>query len=248
MNKALSILLVVVIILGLIGGGAFFFFKSSTKTPISKVQEEEEVVKELPLEQKPYVSLTPRTDGHELHLLVSKIPSGTTAVEYDLFYTNADGINQGATGSGKTNGGTTLERDVLLGSCSSGKCKYDEGVEKGTFTLKLRDSNGKLTAKMQTEFHLQKNGGKLTSADGKFTLTSSNLSKTGYYLVMNTIGIPQNSPGNIASGPYGVFTKASIKVSGTVSLSGGTVYIFSTKWTPLESGKTSSLGTFISTQ
>lgn len=247
MNKALPILLVVVIILGLIGGGAFFFFKSSTKAPISKMQEDEEAVKDIPLEQRPYISLTPRTDGHELHLSVSKIPSGIATVEYDVFYTNADGVNQGATGSGKLNGGTTLERDILLGSCSSGKCKYDEGVEKGTFTLKLRDSKGKLTAKMQTDFHLQKDGNKLTSADGKFTLTSASLSKTGYYLVMNTLGLPQTAPGSLAEGPYGVFTKASTKVSGTVTLSGSKIYLYSTKWSSLDGGKTSSLGTFIST-
>lgn len=241
MNKILPIILVVVIVLGVIVGGAYYFFKKSIATPVEQTQEIEEIGLELSLEEKPYASLTPRADGHELHLSVTRLSKDVATVEYDLFYTNADGVKQGATGSGKTNSSTKLERDILLGSCSSGKCKYDEGVEEGTFVLKLRDVKGKLISKMQTDFHLQKASKDLASSDGVFHYTSSVL-PTGkaFYLVMNTFGVPSMPTGaGVKFGPYGVFSSGKA-YKGNVAINGnnGNLYGWNgTKWVAIDPTK-----------
>ena len=63
------------------------------------------------------------------------------------------GIQQGVPGTAKLDGGD-IERKMLLGSESSGKFRYDEGVKGGTLTLRFRNSKGRLIGKLSTEFTL----------------------------------------------------------------------------------------------
>ncbi|MBI4033040.1 MAG: hypothetical protein HY377_00760 [Candidatus Blackburnbacteria bacterium] len=248
MNRKLLVFLVV--LLGIAtSGGIFWFVKGVTQKPTTTASsQKEEVLRELPLAERPFASMTPRTDGHEFKLAVSRIPSGIDALEYELVYKNSDGVTQGVPGSVKLKGATILERNLLLGSCSSGKCKYDEGVEKGTLTLRLRNADGELIAKLETGFHLQQ-GGPLSSTDGNFKLTSSSLSVKTFYLTMGTFGLPGSSPGEVTAGPYGVFTSGKTSISGTVSLGNGQIYGWSGgKWTIAENGKITSLGVFVATK
>ena len=78
---------------------------------------------------------------------------------------------------------------------------------------------------------MQQNPTKITSTDGKFTL-SGNMPK-GYYLTMETFGLPDTAPGEVTGGPYGVFTKTAGKINATVSL-GGKIYVYNTKWAILD--------------
>lgn len=249
MKRFLPIIGIVALGLALIVGGVWFFTKPKEgATPGGGAKRaQEQVVKDLPVEERPFVSLTPRADGHEFHLTISNIPSGTESVEYELVYKVASGVTQGVPGTVKLPGKSSIERDLLLGTCSSGKCRYDEGVEKGTFTLRLRDEDGKLITKLETEFHLQQDGKSLTSADGKFSIAATGLGKSTFYLTMNTFGLPGKAPGKVVAGPYGTFTKGATKVSGTVTLDGsGTLYGWDgRKWVELSGGTASFLGTFI---
>lgn len=249
MRRILPIVIVVVLGIALIVGGVWFFTRSKEKVAPGggTKKSQEQVVKELPLEERPFVSLTPRLDGHEFHLIISNIPGGTDSVEYELVYKVASGVTQGVPGTVKLSGKTSLERDLLLGTCSSGRCRYDEGVEKGAFTLRLRDEDGKLITKLETEFHLQQDGKGLISSDGKFSISSNSLGKSTFYLTMNTFGLPGKAPGKVVAGSYGAFTKGATKVSGTVTLDGsGTLYGWNgSKWVEVMDGKISSLGTFI---
>ncbi len=247
MNRVLPITIVVLVGLGILTG-VFWFLKGQSKpvTQTSETKGKEETLKELLVSQKPYASLTPRADGRELRLVVSKLPKDAAAMEYELVYTVESGITQGVPGNVKDIAGKlSVERDLLLGTCSSGKCRYDEGVEQGTFTLRFRNSKGKLVYKFETGFNLQQNPTKITSTDGKFTL-SGNMPK-GYYLTMGTFGLPDTAPGEVTEGPYGVFTKASSKVTVTVSL-GASTQVYSAGWKPLIDNKTSTLGVFVGTE
>ena len=132
-----------------------------------------------------------------------------------------------------------------MGTCSSGKCRYDEGIEQGTFTLRFRDSKGKLVYKFETGFNLQQNPAKITSIDGKFTLSGT--MPKGYYLTMGTFGLPAAISGNVVQGPYGVFTKASGKVTAVVSL-GTNIQVYAASWKALADNKTSTLGVFAATE
>lgn len=237
----------------LIGGAVFIsligfiIFNLHSKTP--ETDKKEEAVKELPSEERPYVSLTPNSAGNELALTVAKIPSIISVVEYELIYDTAANITQGVPGSVDVAGKATLERRLTLGTCSSGVCRYDKGVRDIKISLKFRDSKNKLVAKSDPiGINLLSGTQKLEDTTGKFSLNLDKKTKD-YYVVMGTYGVPGKVSGTLVAGPYGVFTSGAVKQNGTATLPSGTIKEFvSGSWEPLTSGKAKTLGTFISTQ
>lgn len=242
MKKYLPFIILGIGVLILIGG--FLFIKSRNKP----VVEEEETVAEIPFEKRPFTSLTPSEDGHWLKLNVENIVFEATTLDYELLYKLPDGRTQGVPGSVKLAGQKEFERDLLLGSESSGKFRYDEGVTEGTLTLRFRNEKGKLTGKLSTDFHLQSEVDELTSVDGSFSFEFEKASKEGYFVTMNTFGIIGTLPGTLAKGPYGVFGSATDDLPGMVRLEGTSIYNYTSgDWNKLEEGETDNIGIFIST-
>lgn len=150
----------------LVGVGIFaillvLIFVKISKKPSARVDDEANVP-ELPQNQWPLVSLTPTdnptvkgSDGHWLDLKVQKINvPGAASMDYLLVYNTSSGGQQGVPGVVKLTG-SGIERKLLLGSESSGKFRYDVGVEKGTMTITFRDARGKSMGKLSTEFTLK---------------------------------------------------------------------------------------------
>jgi len=239
MKKILFILLVLAILIGAVI--YFFAFRNKQTAPSgpTPTPAEKEIV-EVPLEERPFVNLTPRADGREFTLDITRVKN-TDTVEYELVYLS-QGIQRGVIGSVTLNGESNLSRKMLLGSCSKNVCKYDEGVEQGTLTLRFRGSTG--TSKFTTDFHLQKGTGPLTSTDGKFELDGK-LTVTNYYITMNTVGLPGVFDKTINEGPYGVFSSGSTAIkNGTVKL-GPTIYFWNGSSWQAVSGTVSQLGVFV---
>lgn len=243
--------------LGVLTAAAYFLIIK----PSGSETVEEETAPEVVLSERPVASLTPSTDGHWLELNITKIKIPAESLDYELLYNLPDGRQQGVPGSVKLAGLAAIERDLLLGSESSGKFRYDEGVETGTLTLRFRNGSGKLVAKFVSNFHLQSNTSLLTSADGKFSYTLAKSSGKEFLVTMQTFGYPNEAPGTISSGPYGVFkavakvktAKATLPVTtkvfpGTASLSGASIYkATSSGWEKLTSGKSNDVGIFLGT-
>lgn len=119
---------------------------------------EDATVPEIPQSQWPIVSLTPTSDptvanslGHFLELKVQKIniPNAKT-MDYELVYSTTNGGQQGVPGTVSLSG--DVDRKLLLGSESSGKFRFDNGIDHGTITLRFRDGNGKLLGKLSSDF------------------------------------------------------------------------------------------------
>lgn len=237
---------VLVLSLLLLGGG-FLFLRSKLQPKQADMPEEEFVSKtidQLPLSQRPFVSLTPRADGHEFTIEVLNV-AGYESIEYELVYL-AGGLSRGAIGTAKLEGRDSLERKVLLGSCSRGVCKYDEGVTGGTLTLRFRQ--GGEVVKYEEDFSLDQGEEELISPDEKFTLASS-FPQTTFYTVIATAGLPRSLAQEIVAGPYGVYTSGDSRVSGaakimTDRLSQILVWDGSS-WQELEDGQTPTLGVFV---
>ncbi|KKQ91758.1 MAG: hypothetical protein UT17_C0004G0106 [Candidatus Woesebacteria bacterium GW2011_GWB1_39_10] len=174
--------------------------------------QEEEIIPELPQSQWPAVFLIPTnnpsvngSDGHWLDFKVQKINvPKAVSMDYLLVYSTSDGGQQGVPGTIKLTG-RDVERKLLLGSESSGKFRYDAGVENGTMTITFRNGNGKSVGKLSTDFHLQSETTALTSVDGKFTYTLDKITKGVFFVTMPTFVQPDSSMYTTWSNGYGVF-------------------------------------------
>lgn len=245
MNRNLLVGIIVVLVLALVGGGAVFFFKKSTKPPtLATEEEEEETLKELPLENRPYVALIPGASC-EYTLSLDNISKTPESIEYEIIYKNEEGVTQGASGTVKPAGGTDATKKLLFGTESSGHRRCDKGVSGGTITIRYRNDEGKLEAKMETPFSIVENEPKLTLKDKLTVEFSSKI--VGKTVAMGTFGLPVGkAPGKVTEGPYGVFTNAKSSPSGTVKITGsGTLYAWDgSSWEKVD-GKTSDLEALI---
>ncbi|MCH7641286.1 hypothetical protein IID22_03760 [Patescibacteria group bacterium] len=243
MKKFLPVFLFLLGVVVLVGV-YFLVIKGKKEEPTT---EEETALVETPLEKRPIASLTPSSDGHWLKLLIEKIVIDAASLDYELLYKLPDGRTQGVPGTIKLTGQKEIERDLLLGSESSGKFRYDEGVERGTLTLRFRNDTGKLIAKFSTEFHLQSETNELTSTDGVFKYTLDKSSKA-FFVTMETFGVPDDPPGEVIDGPYGVFSSSSTVLPGEMGLGGGAPYLWDgTEWIKLEEFQSPAVGIFIVT-
>lgn len=174
--------------------------------------QEDVNVPDLPQSEWPVVSLTPTSnpavkgsDGHWLDFKVQNIKvTNAASMDYELIYTTGTGIQQGVPGTVKLTG-VDVDRPLLLGSESSGKFRYDAGVEQGTMTLKFRDSKGKLIGKLSTDFHLQSEVTTLTSIDGNFTYELDKIAKGIFFVTMKTFADPASSMVVISQNGYSIF-------------------------------------------
>ena len=220
MKRLLPIILLGVGILVVVG--AFLFVKGKRQGE-SEEPEEEIALLDVALPERPVVSLTPTTDGHYLNLKIEKIVIDAKNLDYELLYKTKDGVLQGVPGSVDLEGEDSFEAELLLGSESSGKFRYDEGVEEGTIGLKFRNSEGKLLAKFVSEFHFQSSTDLLTSIDKVFNYELPEESEE-FFVTMNTIGYLGETSTDIETGPYGIFSSSPKKVSGVVDLGFDNVY------------------------
>lgn len=192
--------------------GAIFFFSRNSKK-VTTVDDQNVAIPELPAEQWPVISLIPTSNpkdpkagnGKMLDLKVQKINiPGAVSMDYELVYTTGMGIQQGVPGTVKLDG-TDIDRLLLLGSESSGKFRYDTGVEIGTITFKFRNSSGKLIGKLQGDWHLQTGVTELTSVDGSFKYTLDKEAKGVYFLTMQTFAEPNTNSVVVSANGYTVF-------------------------------------------
>ncbi|MBI2617064.1 hypothetical protein HYW55_02970 [Candidatus Gottesmanbacteria bacterium] len=88
------------------------------------------------------VELTNVSSG-VMRLRIVGIPSTVETVEYELTYITGAGLPRGVLGKITTNGETEIVRsDIVLGTCSSGKCVYDSGVTSIDLSLKFNSPTG----------------------------------------------------------------------------------------------------------
>jgi hypothetical protein len=184
---------------------AVFFIAKSLNKETGSSNPEEANVPEIPVGERPLVQLIPTSDGHWLNFKVQKINvAGASTMDYELIYNTTNGGQQGVPGTVKLTG-ADIERKLLLGSESSGKFRYDEGLDHGTMTIRFRKADGKLIGKLATDFHLQSGVTELTSVDGIFTYTLTKVAKGVFFVTMQTFQTPAASVAVVSDNGYSVF-------------------------------------------
>lgn len=84
------------------------------------------------------VDLTATNNNRTIVLKISGLPKTLLSVEYELTYLTGERLPRGVLGKITTNGEDSVVRDdIVLGTCSSGKCVYDTGVESIDLSLKF---------------------------------------------------------------------------------------------------------------
>jgi len=238
MTKTKKIILAVsaVIIIGLILW--FTVFKKPKSTPQTLVVEQ---AQPLSFEEMPLVLLSPKEKGHEL-LLQVKGTKNTDSLEYELIYELEDGLTRGASGEielAQEEG----EKNILLGTCSSGTCKYDEGIIGGELTISLKKGN-KLRS-FKTIFSFWDGNKTEQSSDSKLTIKFVD-GKTTQYILLEGGGLPKPTNQKVVGGPYN-FTSESGKEKIEITLNGGGQLLFwdEEEWVEIENLKSTSLGTYL---
>jgi len=137
--------IVLIIIAGVLFGG--FYFLNSQKpqesgTP-SLFDEEVETIstEEIGLE------VTVRADGRAIMFEITK-PEGIAHVEYQITYLkelDGEEVSEGIFGEMNIAEDGITKTDMReFGTCSSGRCRYDEGVRDVKIILKITKDDGKI--------------------------------------------------------------------------------------------------------
>ncbi len=197
--------------------GIFYLTKKPASTaPISQDTTPDLPINTTPLEDRPFITLSPDSTGRSLNITLSAAPT-EGSLEYELIY-NASGKQEGALGSiflGSEK--QPITKSILLGSKSGGgKVTYHEGVTGGSMTITYDTTRLK---ESWNYLHFDPTDPTISSTDARFsvTLPKTALKKDAVIITMKTFGYPALE-GKVVSGPYGYFTQTSVKVPAQVSL------------------------------
>jgi len=217
MNK--KIIFVICGLLVVVVAGFFIVnpFKKTAKEPESSVpQASSEVVliNSLAISDRPYIILEPRSaiESQSLGHWVTATwedAKNFDRCEYEFEYTNGLMIQGGMGKVDFSEEKPPVSKEIAFGSASKGKYKYDEGVNKGSFTFHYFSGNAESVLK--TDFNLTKketSDQTITSPDNKATLVSSqtDISLGDFVISFSTLGLPMPQDGEIISGPYGFYS------------------------------------------
>lgn len=120
---------------------------------------DEEVMEEEAIKMSPDeigLQLEASKDGREVIMTINDT-SAFTSFEYEMNYeAEVDGelVSRGAIGSGEVEDEDPIVRNITIGTCSSGTCKYDTGVEEIAFVLRLNLKSGE-TAIVEEQLSLE---------------------------------------------------------------------------------------------
>lgn len=146
MLKDKRIVAIIVVIVLLIAAGAFFMLSGRNGSDQAN-SDEEQFVDDSVASLKPSeigLEMEAMSNNQQVVFRITK-PDGITAVEYELTYIAQDDQQRGVIGTIEdldASSGVIESKPLDLGSCSSGVCKYDKGVDSVDLLLKVT-KNGK---------------------------------------------------------------------------------------------------------
>ncbi len=138
-KKPQRLIFFILIFLTIIIGSWMVLFRVKTqKKPKNLVQniQEESVIPTI--DSSVFVSLEKLKAKGEVVLKIKNIPKGTSSVEYEISYQTKGQGFQGVIGTIKVDNQTEYEKEITLGTCSSGHCVYHQVI--GSLKLTLRFS------------------------------------------------------------------------------------------------------------
>ena len=116
--------------------------KNETQTQVPTAEEEAIIMQPEDIG----LTLSASKGNKEVVMKISDV-SKFSSFEYEMNYDaviDGETVPRGAIGSGEVDGDTSITRSITIGTCSSGKCKYDLGVKKVSFLIRLNLKTGEI--------------------------------------------------------------------------------------------------------
>jgi len=126
----------------LLGVGIGIFISRQEPKKIEQVQKKEEVDAIPTVDSSTVVTLKSLQGNKEILLEGKGVPSGTSSIDYELSYDTQGQGKQGVIGTISDITGNTFEKQMTLGTCSSGRCVYHEVIGSIQVTLKFTGDYG----------------------------------------------------------------------------------------------------------
>ncbi|MBP9700351.1 hypothetical protein KBD71_03655 [Candidatus Woesebacteria bacterium] len=186
--------------------------------PTPKPRKVDKDVNKEPLENRPFVRLSPRQDGKAIDFTIVEVKKQAADLEYEIEY-SAGELIQGAFGTVDSLSSLPLKKEILLGSCSSGgKCTYNTNVSGGNLSLRFGNPDYNLKSEWSYKEKAMKEK-VFSSRDAKFTLDVSKAKSTADYIIVHAApGYPGKIEKTIVAGPYIIAPAEQIKGNVTVTV------------------------------
>lgn len=143
-NKQKRLIIGVVVLLAI--GAGYYFFLTPKSQPVVKPPEIKDEVVPTIAPSDIGLTLIARDDKKAVKFAVAKA-SDIDSIDYEITYLAKGDIPRGAIGTVKVSGKGSVESNYIdLGTCSSGKCKYDEDIHNLKLLLKITKTDGKISS------------------------------------------------------------------------------------------------------
>lgn len=222
MNKKFLPLLIGALLLLVVGGGVFAYSKMRGNKPAEPAttntkKKVADVLNKIPVAERPYITLHPEADGHNITLTLVEMKKAASTGEYEFEYQSGS-LLQGAFGELKLETIPSITK-IFLGSCSAGgKCTHHEDIKGGSLLTRY---DGTERFALKSDWRFIENTTKETifsSKDAKFQLESPDMKTQKYVIIFNTAGYPGTTPGTVASDPYSLQTSSPLTGKGKLTI------------------------------
>lgn len=209
-------------------------------------------VSEIPVEKRPYVTLTPTSDGAEIIISIENMAE-FDRIEYELTYLadnpqiSGEKIQRGATGVDINTKDAKYKKSILLGTASKGVRSPDRAIADGKLTM--HSFKGETEYLSETKWDLMEVGTEpatLSAFGGDITIRVPKFDKNYWVIIADTVGLPRSADfdyKNAILPSFGIFSIAPkfirsadlmIKLSGEVSKPALYAWDASAKWQKID--------------
>ena len=197
----------------------FIFQEGAKQIKPDEVSGEVRQLNEIDIAKRPYVTLTPTSDGAEILLSIENM-ADFDQIEYELTYladnpsVAGEKIQRGSTGIDVNTKDPKYKKSILLGTASRGVRSPDTGITEGKLTMHM--FKGETEYQSETSWSFEQIGASsrtLENASGNFQMTTPTLGKNYFVIVSDTVGVPTNGQFDIKGvvlPVYGTFSVAPV--------------------------------------
>ena len=179
--------------------------KTSTKKKVSQP------VNVIPVADRPYMTLTPSSDGHYITLAIKEVKKDASKVDYEMEYQTGSML-QGFQGLLTLKNGQAEEKKLFGSQSAGGAITYHEDITGGSFLAQFEGGSEDYAVKSAWRYFTNKDKeSSFSSQDGKFSIENASLAKVSHLVIYNVPGYPGKISQELLSDPYALSADSSLE-------------------------------------